>query len=566
MDDALGKVYFDSLELRLPQGWVVYNAFPDPYWGQPYADGDREAWPIVAPIAGGKLHEMPQMSQFHRRLIVFKAGNEQHADAYLREQGLAFCRDSEQKTGERAWSWWNPTTARYFPQRHRLPALEQVDKAALRADDLAHLGVRASQVQTGAPGPWPAECPGLGWAQPWGIDDGAMVGGLEIYPWEGVRTTLAASTDGYRLTQLTHRMLTDRQPNVLFDADGRPTRMEEWIIHGQSMDLLPIWWYGGPMLWASDPFGITTSPSFQRDAVAARGLAPDYEYTLSHYQIIDEAHLIRYTRMAKVLAWLGNDAIAKDDIRAQAEGFRLAFSNYRQNSWPQGLIPTGLLAKRLYVDAHPGWGLPFGRGEGWGLDTVCASYSLGDPDWRRLVRPWFDLVVDLVRDGQMDCTGIIQATFMGNIFNAQYRNRQSIESAITEHAIVGMRESVFQGENAARVAETNDILKKDIYAMISPLVWDHTIRGPWAMIAVGLSDANQPPFCTYWPADGNYMIPDHFQIWSSFAYAYEITHDSTFLDYAAEGLGGGDIHALIQQYADYNIECMSALDALVEKL
>ncbi len=570
MNAALGKIYFDSLELRLPPGWKVFNAFSDPYWGQPHADGDRIAWPVVGPLAGGKLHEMPQMSQFHRRLVVCKSGSESRADAYLREQGLAFCRESEPTPGQRTWSWWNGSTARYFPQRHRLPSLEQVDKATLRANDSAQLGLRADQVATGQPGLWPAQCPGLGWAQPWGIDDGAMVGGLEIYPWEGVRTTLAASTDGYRLTQLTHRMLTDRQPNVLFDADGRPTRMEEWIIHGPSLDTLPIWWYGGPMLWASDPFGITTSPDFQRQAVTRMGLAPDYEPVLDHYQIIDQAHLIRYTRMAKVLAWLGNDAIAKDDIRAQAEGIRLAYNMYRQNAWPQGVISTGMLNRRMYVDQHPGWGFPYGRGDGWGLDIVSASYSLGDTEWRRLVRPWFDLVVDLVRDGQADCTGIIQSTFMGNIFNAQYRNRQSIECAIVEHALVGMRESVFRGVSQERVAETDDILKKDIYAMISPLVWDHNIRGPWAMIAVGLADPNSPPFCTYWPADGNYMIPDHFQIWSSFAYAYEITHDTTFLDYAAEGLGGGGpgagIRELIHQYADYNIECMSALDALVEKL
>jgi hypothetical protein len=570
MNTALGKIYFKSLELRLPAGWKVFNSFPDPYWGQPYVDGDRTAWPVVGPLAGGKLHEMPQMSQFHRRLVVCKVGYENRADAYLREQGLGFCREGEPTPGQRCWSWWNPTTGRYFPQRHRLPSLDQIDKATFRANDQAQLGLRADQVATGAPGQWPAECPGLGWAQPWGINDGAMVGGLEIYLWEGVRTAVAASTDGYRLTQLIHRMLSDRQPNVLFDSDGRPTRMEEWIIHGPTLDTLPIWWYGGPMLWASDPFGITTSPSFQRDAVTRLGLGPDYEYVLDHYEIIDQAHLIRYTRMAKVLAWLGNDAIAKDDIRAQAEGIRLAYNMYRQNSWPQGVISTGMLNRRTYVNQYPGWGFPYGRGDGWGLDIVSASYSLGDPEWRRLVRPWFDLVVDLVRDGQADCTGIIQSTFMGNIFNAQYRNRQSIECAIVEHALVGMRESVFHGVSQERVAETDDILQKDIYAMISPLVWDHTIRGPWAMIAVGLADATTPPFCTYWPPDGNYMIPDHFQIWSSFAYAYEITHDVTFLNYAAEGLGGGGpgagIRELIHQYADYNIECMAALDALVEKL
>lgn len=566
MDDALGKIYFDELDLKLPPGWNVFNAFPDPYFGQVRHEGTGWTWPIVNAIGGDKLHVMPQMSQFHRRLVVCKVGYEQRADAYLREQGLAFCREGEASLGERNWSWWNPTTGRYFPQRHRLPSLKQVDDAAIRANDLAQLGLRAYQVQTGSVGQWPSESWGLGWAHPWGIENGAMVGGLEIYLWEGVRTANAASGDGYRLTQLTHRMLTDRQPNVLFDADGRPTRMEEWVIHGPSIDTLPIWWYGGPMLWASDPFGITTSPNFQREAVARLGRAPDWEYQLSKYEIIDQAHLIRYTRMAKVLAWLGNDAIAKDDIRAQAEGIRLAYNMYRQNSWPQGVISTGMLNMRMYVDAHPGWGFPYGRADGWGLDTVCASYSLGDTDWRRLVRPWFNLVIDLVRDGQMDCTGIIQATFMGNIFGAQYRNRQSIEAAITEHALVGMRESVFRGDEDARVGETNEVLKKAFYAMISPLVWDHTIRGPWAMIAVGSSDYNQPPFCTYWPPDGNYGIPDHFQIWSSFAYAYEITHDSTFLDYAAEGLGGGEIRSLIQSYADYNIECMAALDALVEHM
>ena len=565
-DDALGKMYFDALELRLPQGWNVLNAFPDPYWSQLDSDGSQAVWAVVAPNAGRKMHVMPQMSQFHRRLVVCKAGFESRAELYLREQGLAFCREGEQKPGERAWSWWNPSTGRYFPQRHRLPSLPAFDRQAQRYNDTAQLGLRAAQVQTGSPGMWPAQAWGLGWAHPWGIENGGMVGGLEIYLWEGVRTAVAASTDGYRLTQLTHRMLSDRQPNVLFDADGRPTRLEEWIIHGPNLDTLPIWWYGGPMLWASDPFGITTSPNFQRAAVAALGLVPDYEWLLSNYEIIDQAHLIRYTRMAKVLAWLGNDAIAKDDIRAQAEGIRLAYNMYRQNSWPQGVISTGMLNMRTYVDSHPGWGFPYGRADGWGLDTVCASYSLGDISWRRLVRPWFDQVIDLIEDGQMDCTGIIQATFMGNIFQAQYRNRQSIEAAITEHAIVGMRETVFAGENQARVEQTNEVLRKAFYAMISPLVWDHSIRGPWAMIAVGLSDYNQPPFCTWWPPDGNYGIPDHFQIWSSFAYAYEITRDPTFLDYAAEGLGGGEIRALIASYSDYNIESMAALDALVEQL
>jgi len=566
MDDPLGAIYFDTLELALPPGWTVFNAFPDPFIGDVYAEGSARIWPLVRPIPDGKLHLMPEMSQFHRRLVVARDGSEARAIACLREEGLGFCRAGTSPTGAELWSWWNADTARYFPQRHRLPSLDHVGLDQLRASDTAVLGLRAEQVRTGSTGPWPTEGPGLGWAHPWGINQGGMVSGLEIDLYEGVTTACAASNAGYRTAQLIHRMLSDRQPNVLFDADGRPTRLEEWIIHGQQGDILPIWWFGGPLLWAADPFGITTSPSFQRDAVAALGRQPDWEPALLGFEFIDQAHLIRYTRMAKVLAWLGNDAIAKDDLRAQAEGIRMAYSMYPQNYYQQGAISTGMFVARRNVDEHPGWGFPFGRADGWGIDVVCASYSLGDPTWRATVRPWFDLVVDLVRDGQADCTGIIQATSLSNIFGAQYRCRQSIEEAIVQNALVEIRESAFRGDNAARVAEVNSILQLSIQAMISPLVWDHTLGGPWAMIAVGPIDQNQPPYCTYWPPDGNYGIADHYQIWSSFAYAYEITHNGVYLDRAAEALGGGNLAAALQAGGIENIQNKSALIALVQSL
>jgi hypothetical protein len=38
------------------------------------------------------------------------------------------------------------------------------------------------------------------------------------------------------------------------------------------------------MLWAADPFGITNSPSFQREAVAGLGLQPPWEGALAAYQ------------------------------------------------------------------------------------------------------------------------------------------------------------------------------------------------------------------------------------------------------------------------------------------
>ena len=270
MDDALGKLYFDALELSLPEGWTVINAFPDPFTGDVYPDRDLRIWPLVAPIDGRKMHVMPAMSQFHRRLVVAKAGFEARAVSCLHEEGLGFCRAGTSPTGAELWSWWNPYTARYFPQRHRLPSLDHVGLDQLRASDFSQLALRAEQVRTGSTGPWPTEGGGLGWAHPWGIEQGGMVSGLEINLYEGVTTACAASNAGYRMAQLVHRMLSDRQPNVLFDADGRATRLEEWLIHGQQGDILPVWWYGGPLLWAADPFGITTAPHFQSGCSLSR--------------------------------------------------------------------------------------------------------------------------------------------------------------------------------------------------------------------------------------------------------------------------------------------------------
>jgi hypothetical protein len=225
-----------------------------------------------------------------------------------------------------------------------------------------------------------------------------------------------------------------------------------------------------------------------------------------------------------------------------------------------------MLADRMYVDAYPGWGFSYGRAEGWGLDTMNAAYSLGTPEWRAQVRPWFDLVIDLVRDGQMDCTGIVQASWLSNVFGGQYRCRQAIEAAICENALVGMRESVFRGESPSKVIETDAVLRKMFYAMISPLVWDPVGNGPWALFAVGSCDGSVPPYCTYWPPDGNYGYPDHALPWCSLAYAYELTHDAQFLNKAALAMGGGDLTALCYAMGANEIQNRAAMLALVESL
>jgi hypothetical protein len=573
IDDPLGKLYFRSLELVLPSGWTLLNAFDDPYFGAPYDAPGVRVWPIVAPIASGAMHVMPPMAQFERRFVVAKVGAEARGLSHVKDGGLAFARagsSSSDSSGERELdSWWNARTARYFPQRQRLPWLDFMSAAETRAHDQGALDARLAQVATGSSGSWPAESPGLGWAHPWGTHDGGMVSGEEIFLYDGVTTACAASTAGYRLSELEHRMYTDRQCNVLFDKNGLPTSLGEWIQQGTHGPNIPIWWYNEPMLWASDPFGFGQAPTFQQTFVAAHGLAPSFEADLLGYDPIDEAHLVRYTHNAKVLVWLGNDALAKDDLRAQAEGFRFAYHMYPQDDWG-AVQPTGMLAARTYVDQHPAWGFAYGRGEAWGLDVMCAAYSTQDPAWRAETKPWFALVADLVRDGQCGCNGIIQSTALLNVFNAQYRCRQSIEAAITENALVGMRESVFGDDDVARANEVNSILTRSLYAMIGPLVWNDAMGGPQAMIAVAPIDGNQPPFCTWIPPDGTYGYADFYQIWSSFAYAYEITGDPLFLSKATQAAGGGDLmHDLVANTLDpvqTNLPNQVALLALMQKL
>ncbi|MFN0008872.1 MAG: hypothetical protein ACKVXR_13305 [Planctomycetota bacterium] len=565
-DDAMGQMYFDAFEIILPAGWVVLNAFPDPFMGAPITEGQNRAWPIVSQIGGGTMHVLPALGQFHRRLVVAKVGEEPRAVAYLREEGLGFCRAGPSPTGGDLWSWWNKDTARYFPQKHRLPSLDHVNQDVLRQQDDQALGVRAQQVFNGSNGPWPSQETGLGYAHPWGIDQGGMVSGLEIHLYEGIKTLSAASNSGYRFSQLVHRMLTDRQRNVMYNANGLPTRMEEWVVPHPQGALLPVWWFGGPMLWAADPFGVTASPNFQRNAVAGLGRQPPWEGRLLAYQTIDAEHLIRYTRMAKALAWLGNDAIAKDDLRGQAESVRFGYNMYRQDHYPQGVIVTGMYFDRSYADYRPGWGISYGRAEGWGLDTMNAYYSLGDPQWRADVRPWFNQVIDILRDGQTDCTGIIQATPLTNVFNAQYRCRQSIEAAITENAIMGMRESVFRGDDLTKVAQTNQVLEKVLYAMISDYVWDEVGHGPAALFGVGGSSTDLPPFCDYIPTDGTYGYPDHALPWCSLAYGFEVTRDPQFLNRAAEAMNSGNLTAACFAMGANEIENRAALLALVQEL
>lgn len=564
-DDPLGKLYFDGLDLSVPAGWVVLEAVDNPWAGPCLTSDGRATKPLVRRMDGGTMHMMPALAQFERRLVIARVGAEARAAAFLREEGLAFCREGTSSNGLEYFSWWHGELGRWFTQSHPLPSLGVQNEAPLRAQLGAEWNALSTQVASGNASLFPVESPNLGWAHPYGIDHGGMVSGSEIYIYDGVDVAQAASVEGVRAAQLRLRMYTDRQPNVLFNTDGRHARWSEWVVNAPAGQFLPVWWYNEPMLWAADPFGYNQSPSHQRTAVESAGRQPWYEGTLLAYQPIDAQHLVRYTRNAKVLLWLDNDTLAKEDLLAQAEGFLFGYSTLPQDLYGN-IISTGMLAMKNYVQNYPGIGLAYGRGESWGLDAVLCAYATANDDWRASLRPWVTDLVGMLERGQSVCSGVIQSSPQYNVFDSQYRCRQSIEAAIMENALTGLRETVIDGTDDALEGRLNEVLRRAYYAMVSPYIWSDAHKGPWAMMATGPFDMAQAPFCSSIPADGNYGFADHYQPWSSLAYAYELTHDVLFLEKASQMLGDQDLVATLNSNPLVNWQNRAALIQLAQTL
>jgi len=564
-NEAMGALYFDQLTLLVPKGWHPVQRFESPSLGKPYAIGPFVALPLVASQSDGKLHMMPQQGQMQRRLVIAPDGEIQRALAHLNHQGTGFARPGPgPKKAPLFWSWWNPITPHYFPQGHLLPRLEQVSSATLNADLSQEYQALTSHMTLGTgAGVYPVLSDELGWAHPYGAAYGGMTGGDGIEFFYGLRALVAGSVDGYRRLEMLHRMDTDRMPNALYAKDGTPSAIEDWLIHSASGDYVPFYFYMKPT-GSGDPFGFTTAPTFQSDYVHQMGLEPSYEAALLAYENIDIQHLVRYTGPAKALAWIGNDSLAKDDLELQAEMVNLGYHMY-ENSGYHHVQGTGMLADRQFVDGHPGVGFPFGRGEGWGMDTMTAAYMLGSPAFRTGKISWFQDITDLIVDGQASCSGFIQATVYGKLLGGQFRVRQVIESSIIQNAMLGVLNNVLLGKDPVRRMLMEDALRKSLEAMLRPEAWDPSQSAPFSQLAVAPLDEALPPYCGPPPAGGQSTYTDAYQQWSSLAYGLELTGNPAFLQHAEKMLGQ-PLTTMVFDPSLSNIGNRAALNALIEFL
>ncbi|MCG3136809.1 MAG: hypothetical protein HJJLKODD_00645 [Phycisphaerae bacterium] len=567
IDDPLGKMYFLDLYLIVPANWNAHLDVTDPQLGAPWTYQNLKAIPLVKPNDDGTSQVIGAQGQFHRRMVLAPASATASAQAYARQEGLGFAGWGFNNQGQELYSWWNPETARYFGQKHTLPSLDYYGATKLW-DELSGDWAWAQEiVESGGMG-YPINVPNLGWAHPWGSAYGGMTGGEGITLYDGVKLAYSANPDGYLYFQLAHRMHTDRQPIVLYNADGHPARLAQFLKTDSKGNLyFPGEFFQTPSS-KGDPFGYKTAPKFQADYAAAAGLQPAYEAELLEFQPHDFQHYCRYTTNAKVLVYLGNDALAKDDLRMSAEAFRFSYHQYFNTAY-QGAQGYSIKAGLQFAAQYPGMGLDFGRGQAWGLDAMNMAYALNDDEWRDEAQPWFELMVDMLADVQIPCNGVIHTNVYSKLFDNKYRARQTWEDVLTQSSLMGTYHTVFEDSGTAEESLLQQIITDSFYSIINPLYWPAGQGGYVIHHAVGPLDLNQPLYCDALPADGTEGGIDNFYMWSNLAYAYEWTGDKTFLQKAVEA-GGGTMAGLKSKlyYTGYtqNIYNQAALTALMQDL
>lgn len=562
LEETLGIVYWTSLELVLPKGWTAIPEVADPFFGAGYDEGEHHVVPLVTPYPSGALHMMGPQAQFERRLVLVPAGFETLARARGPFDGLAF-----PIRGEDLWSWSNPATARYFPQRTLLASIDflkrgtAAGKAAARQSDAAALSELRAGLTTGTARGYYVESAVMGWAHPWFIQEQGGVGGEGIATIEGHYAAQGASQAGVELLALQQRMNVCRQPEATYDARGEIVGYDRWL---GADGKIPFDYRtnGGVVIPAFRlPMRYGPPPSAQVLEVVARGLRPPYdqgnpyenegevpyEGTLLSWWPHDDQHLVRYTKNTKALVWLANDSMAKDDLMLSAELFHLAFheSPHEPADWSAGMtlrIFEGIAA------SSPHGGLPLGREHAWGVDAMCAAYSVASPEWRARNRAWFDRVTQLFDAGAMP-SGLLQRAlnerFLGH---TRYCAAQCFECLFLVHAMRCISESVYRGVDEPRRAVLSKLAQRTGEYLLFGPPWqriasewqpdlDHPtlfFQGPRQGIAVSLNDERATPVFSdasrwgkdYMPADGLGGGVEIVTIWPFLAYLADWTQAS----------------------------------------
>jgi hypothetical protein len=565
-ESTLGIVYWRSIELVIPEGWSAVSQVGDPFLGRAYREPDVQVIPLVMPLGDGKLHMMGPQAQFERRLVLVPGGEEARAKELLDNAGLAF-----PVRGADFWSWFDPATARYFPQRGLLASVDffkrhgHSGKVAVRAEEASEMGEYKTATETGTVHGYYVTSPVMGWAHPWFVKEQGSPGGEGIATFEGYYAAAAAAREGITKLELLHRMNVSRQPEAAYDRFGDPVGYHQWI--GKDGKIPFDFRTNGGIFMP--PFLLPCKrgppPSDQVLFVVGHDLRPPYDLGAPYLpeekggSVLDRAenllawwphddeHMIRYTKNTKALVWLANDAMAKDDLVLSAELFHLMRheSPHVEASWSRGVT---LLLYEGVVKAHPHQGIWLGREDAWGIDSMCAAYSVGTLQWRAANRTWFDRMSQLMLDASMPNGLIHRFVNVRMLGNNKYAVMQTFEALFLMNAMRSMNESVFRDVDERRRHALEVLVVRGLDYLMwgrpwtrGPNSWQPDpahptifLNGPRQGIAVAMNDDYAtPPFCdasrwgpNYLPEDGLGSGIEIFHEWMPLDYAQEITDDS----------------------------------------
>ena len=533
IDDLLNDLYFRHLDLDVPVGWKVIPLFPNPTEGplRAGATPDVNTFSLIEGLPQGKLHLMPRQSRFTRRYMLVLDERE----ALARAQEVADRADLVTLARPRRlahlarWSWWSRSTPYYFPQKFPLPVLTDFNLADLNGRLEYQLDTIRQQIASGSTGIYPFTSAAMGWCHPWSEPYGGEPGGSEIYHVDGVRTLVTENVAGYRVAEMTAKSYMERQPMAFYGPDGDPIMLRDL------MQVAPNGEFFADIHFQLVTSGVNGYPRFDlvdkthEQMVRWFNLQPDYENQLREWRCVDIQHLIRYTRTYKILTWLGNDSLAKDELRLVAEIYRLSFHELR-SSYDGYVQGSGLLARYLAVQENPGEGVGVGRGEAWGMDAACAAYAIGDDEFRARFRPWFDIFTDVLDLGRSSCTGNVMSLLIYNYLNGQYFMRQAFEVAKLEQSMRSIGETVYREIDPVRYRLLQEIQEGSTYSSMHPPFYSEVNRGPWFTTATGSRWPELvPDLCVNVPDDARLPHVDLSDYWDAIAYTYYNTQDPFLL-------------------------------------
>ena len=569
LDDVVCDLYFERLDLELPSGWEVVSAFDAPYIGAARNEGGQVAWPLIDSLPTRQLHLLPQQAQFTRRYVIARTGPAlERGRQVLKRQNFGFAKPGFVNVTQELWSWLNPATAAYLPQRQALPSLAHMNQGSLRSSIQTRLNELSALLATGQAspaGPYPLTSKLLGWAHPWGYAYGGVAGGQEIEQWPGAEIFWTRAQAGLRLMDLKAQCSEDRQPVALYTSSGKPSRFEDMIQpNGTYGPWIPSYFYLRPSV-GSHYFAFPIADRTQEVLAYESYRIPYYEKELRAFDPNDLEHLTRYLSPWLVLAWLTNDAEAKRTLELHSELHRITLSEHYNSNYGH-IQGVGLLARIQTAQMYGGRGGNWGRGEAWGLQANLAWYALGPDEVRARYRPWLVLIANTLRDTVSTCTGNLTSHQVYEGFKGAYQIRQSFEASYMLNTVQGMRRTVFEGTDQAVHDTLTDVLLAGAQASIAPPFWNPTQRAQHRHVATRLFASNSPDFCFNIPNDG---FTEYFDPWTGltvWTYAYQISRDSIYLLRAAEAIGGANALAGLENQGLVDMPDKAPMLALLQFL